>query len=594
MRIHLLVFAFLLLSSAIYAQEVTVKDGKKFIAHHVVKGNTLFSIAREYQVNMSDILNNNDNVESGIQIGQIIYIPIFEEEIRVETVKPIVEKPKVDLISSKVNLNDTSAVHLQRFHTVEKQETLYGISKKYNVTIYDLVRINPGIESGIQLGQQILIPDENNQSSDSKSLDIIYYDTVIAHKVTKTETLYSISKRYMVAQGEIRAYNGMKNTTLQPSSTLYIPLKKDAYKPLEIREVPADKVTQETPKNEFLFEKKENYQVVVALPLGLSNPKEVFKTISTEFYMGVEYALDSLKKIGLNADVHVIDCSVDSTSYLRELSKYKKADLIIGPFSGDLVDKTSQFSATNQIRMVNPLIGYGKPIQSNPYLINATTSDVTLVQGMASYLTKENGERRIILVKTNEKDKALYNAFREVLYNGNSVTKVKFIEATVSEIPTFFAKGVDYSIVYLSRNQNEVRNFMNVIQRNSDKVGKGDIVVYGTKEWTNMDDVKDYYKNTYHFRFGMANDFDYTYPKTITILKGIRAKYNTDLTKFMAQGFDVTYYFLSKYLLNQTPESLIMNDFKFQQMNSEGGKVNTTTYIYEQKDFEYLLLKKMQ
>lgn len=588
MKKYLLVFSFILFVWSISAQNYETINGKQFIVHQVVKGNTLYSIAREYNVNMSDILNNNPDAESGIKIGQSIYIPVFDQKDEVE----VKEQPqKINQPIS--NTTNEDSLSLKKFHIVEKQETLYSISKYYEITIYDLVRVNPGIESGIQIGQRIIIPDENNQSSGSKYLDIIYYDTVISHPIAKSETLYSISKRYMVSQAEIKAYNGMKNNNLQPNAVLYIPLKKENLEPIKIREIPQITLDTARIKNEFIYHKKDSYQIVLALPLGLSNPAEKFKSIATEFYMGVEYALDSLRKLGLNADVHVIDCSVGQEKYLSELKKFTKADLIIGPFTGDLVDKTAQFSTEHQIKMINPLIGYGQPIQNNPYLINAMTSDITLVKGMAKYVAKHETDRKIILVKTSEKDQPLYNAFRETLFTNNSETKVKFIEATVSEMPTYFAKGGDYAIIYLSRNQNEVKNVLNTIQKNANKVGKGDIAVYGTKEWTNMNEVKDYYLNTYHYHFPMANAFNYDDEKTIQLLRGIRTKYNTDLTKFMAQGFDVTYYFLSKYCFNKNVAELIMNDFKLIQYSEGAGVVNTTTYIYEQKDFEYVLLKKM-
>src|SRR5690606_26934809 len=150
---------------------------------------------------------------------------------------------------------------------------------------------------GIQVGQRIIIPDATNKSNSSVSNIIVYYDTIIPHKVRNQETLFSISKRYMVPQKDIVAYNGIKNNSITPDQTIYIPLKKDEYKSVEIRDVKAiqTEVKSEVPKNDFVFKKKDNYKIVVALPLGLSNANEKFSTAATELYMGVEYALDSLQ-----------------------------------------------------------------------------------------------------------------------------------------------------------------------------------------------------------------------------------------------------------------------------------------------------------
>lgn len=589
MKKLILLLTFILISSNAFLQQIQVKDGKKFIVHEVVKGNTLYSVAREYKVNLSDILNNNPSAESGLKIGQTLYIPVIDEK---DKVTPTHETVKTQ--TTPANPVDTTAIRLSQFHTVEKQETLYSISKKYGVTINELVKVNPGIESGVQIGQRLVIPDSKNQSGGTLSSKVIFYDTILPHTVESKETLYSISKRYMVSQNEIKAYNGLKNSILQPNSVIYIPLKKENVKEIPIREVPQVQLKEPISENEFIFKKKDNYQVILALPLGLNNPSERFKTVATEFYMGAAYALDSLRRQGLNADVYVIDCSVETEKYLNEINRYPNADLIIGPFTGELVDKTSEFSLKNKIPMINPMIGYGKPIESNPYLINAMTSDITLIKGLATFLNRHDSLKKVLLVKTSENDLPLYNAFRETLFSYDSENKIKFIETAISDIPTYLSKGLDYVIVFPSRKQNEVKNLMNVIQRNIGKVGSGSITVYGTKEWTNMNEVKDYYKNSFHLHFGMANDFTYADAKTIAFLKGIRGKYNTDLTKFMAQGFDVMYYFISDFLLNKNPENLLMNDFKLQQLGAETGKINTTTYIYEQRDFDYILLKKVK
>jgi hypothetical protein len=399
----------------------------------------------------------------------------------------------------------------------------------------------------------------------------------------------------MVPQKDIVAYNGIKGNTLKPDETIYIPLKKEEYKPVEIRDVKAIKIDEKPklPTNDFVFQKKDTYKVVVALPLGLGNTTEKFGTIATEFYMGAEYALDSLAKLGLNADVYVVDCSGDTTTFKTKLNTHKDADLIIGPFFGSSMDIAAKFSESNKIKIINPLVGYTKPLQGNEYVTNAMTSDVSLMEGLAVYVSKKVAGGKVLLIKPTAADMSLYNAFRNKLHLLNASTGVKFIECELTDFTGYLAKGVNTALIYPSRDANSVTKFMNILHQNSSKIGSGDINVYGTKEWTSMDRVKNYYKNTYNMHFAMANELNYSDANTIKFHKGFRAKFNTDLTKVMAQGFDVTFYFLSKMFMDKEPRNLLMNEFTIKKVSANDGFENTSTFIYKQVDFEYVLMDKV-
>ncbi len=584
MKKYLLVF-FLFVGFQTFAQTYETINGKKYIVHEVVPKNTVYSISKQYNVSVADIFNNNPEAEKGLTVGQKIYIPTTV------TAELDNSNVKTTTVSGTGVSTNNEEVKLNRFHTVGKQETLYGIAKQYNVTINDIVKLNPNIEAGIQVGQRVIIPDATNKSNSSVSNIIVYYDTIIPHKVTNQETLFSISKRYMVPQKDIVAYNGIKNNAIKPGETIYIPLKKDEYKPVEIRDVKAiqTEIKSEVPKNDFVFKKKDNYKIVVALPLGLSTGNEKFSAVATELYMGVEYALDSLQKSGLNADVYVLDCSTDTSSFKTKLTAHKDADLILGAFSGAQMDVIANFGKTHKIKVVNPLLGYTKPLQNNEFVTNAMTSDISLMEGLAMHLAK-NADGKILLVKPTANDMPLYNAFRNKLQALNSV---KFIECELTDFAGYFVKGVNTTIVYPSRDANSVTKFMNTLHQNSSKIGSN-INVYGTKEWTSMDKVKNYYKNTYNFHFSMGNDLDYTTANTKKMVRAFRAKYNTDMTKIMAQGFDVMYYFAMKLFLDKEPNNLIMNDFNIKKISNNDGFENVSTYIYKQIDFDYILQGKIK
>lgn len=73
-------------------------------------------------------------------------------------------------------------------HTIEKGQSLYSISKMYNVTTSDIIRLNPGCDEKIYAGQTIKIP---------KGKDTQKGETF--HTIQAGETLYKLTTMYNVS-----------------------------------------------------------------------------------------------------------------------------------------------------------------------------------------------------------------------------------------------------------------------------------------------------------------------------------------------------------------------------------------------------------
>lgn len=95
-------------------------------------------------------------------------------------------------------------------HVVQKGETLYGIAKRYDVRVEDLVSLN-GIKDPARVlpGTSLTIPGKTAVSRE--------------HTVQKGDTLYSIARRYGVAVQDIVALNALGGTTIVPGQKLKLP-----------------------------------------------------------------------------------------------------------------------------------------------------------------------------------------------------------------------------------------------------------------------------------------------------------------------------------------------------------------------------------
>ena len=101
----------------------------------------------------------------------------------------------------------------------KKGETLYSISRKYNLSVSDIQAANPNLNaSNMKLGQRLKIPQKEDQE---KSTGKPAKDR-ITHTVQPGETLFSISQKYDVSVAEIKEWNGLSSNSIEVGQKLTV------------------------------------------------------------------------------------------------------------------------------------------------------------------------------------------------------------------------------------------------------------------------------------------------------------------------------------------------------------------------------------
>ncbi|MFT7033523.1 MAG: LysM repeat protein [Cyclobacteriaceae bacterium] len=107
-------------------------------------------------------------------------------------------------------------------HRVEAKETLFAISQKYNVKLQELLNHNKGVENGLKIHQEILVPyfgEDEVQKAASE-------DGYVYHIVESGDTFYSISKKYEITADSLMSMNQLKSTAINLGDRLVVD-KKD-------------------------------------------------------------------------------------------------------------------------------------------------------------------------------------------------------------------------------------------------------------------------------------------------------------------------------------------------------------------------------
>ena len=534
--------------------ETIEKGGKKYYLHTVQSGATLFSICKEYDVSVDEVSSLNPQLNGIVKVGQKIVIPIIGESAKSFS------------------------------YIIREGETFYGIMKKYNLKEEDILVLNPGISKNIAVGQVVLLPGDYMKYRKEVNQASKVADTIILHEVLEHETLYSISKRFMLTVDELAKMNNVSSSQIKPGMTLKVPIYGKDAKDVVIRSLKDVNSKIDTIK---LVEEKGvlSKDIAFLLPFNADKQGDPTGTIATEFYMGAQLALDSLSKLGYEGNVFIHDVGNDSMDLVPILKKseIKTTGLIIGPFSGENLDKTALFCLKNKIRMVSPIVGTTTYLKSNPFVINATSSDITLAKKLATYIYKNHQTEQVILVKVGQKDNELYQAFRSAFMK---LGPKKIYEVSEKEINSITKKGKNLVFVVLSRDRVFATTIANKLMNIASKSNAPQINLFGTRDWLNFDDIPGEAKNSLNFQYCASVNFDLTSSEVKKLKRNYKSKYNAPLTKYGAQGFDITMYFVQEYILKTKSDQGVINHFQIKDTLDGNGKENEACFIFKQDDFK--------
>jgi LysM repeat protein len=297
-------------------------------------------------------------------------------------------------------------------HQVKKGQTLYSISKAYNVTVDQLSKENVIPPSGIKEGQVLKVPAVSGtqpavsgaQPAKTGSAAPVRQDErYIYHRVVRGETLASVAGEYGISVRDLKKAN---KGLLFPheGDYLMIPRKKISVPvPVKVQQPVADTVNvpAEGPdtsavatgteiftvaaERTVLRELRGSVKVAVMLPFFIKENnsrsyidstgrdpqgKKIYKDVSMpanwiyegslpflEAYEGVLIAADSLRSLGLKVELDVYDIGSDTTQLDKLIwsGMLNDADLIIGPVFSSNLNRMAAYAAEHNIPIVSPV-----------------------------------------------------------------------------------------------------------------------------------------------------------------------------------------------------------------------------------------------
>lgn len=392
---------------------VSTADQKDESTHEVVAGETLYAISRKYYITLNQLIQaNKTKLGEFLQIGQILVIP-------------------KDVDSRSVSFENKNT------HIVERGETKYGLSKKFNTTIAELEQLNPHIVRMLRTGDQIILPVQNTDVAQvivnqepvqveskpkvekethktSVTTTATYSDYIIQPK----ETLYSLSKKAQLSQEELLELNPILHNAVQAGVLIQMPdsvvqeieptQQQTIAQEDDQREKPvvveAEKPAAQLADLSKTIQAGQTKKVMFLLPFtsvdfqsyqdsGIAKESESFM----QFYSGALTALDSIKKLGVNIELEFVNSTIDINSIKRQFSIHKP-DVIIGSYH------QNQIIADNSVPFIYPFTADFQVDATSFY--RAVPSDLTRAKILLDYIRSKNGNLIVIsdIEKTADKE----------------------------------------------------------------------------------------------------------------------------------------------------------------------------------------------
>ena len=564
---------FFLFSNLIAQQYVPVtfiKDNY-FYNHTVIEGNTLFNLQKMYACPAEDILNANEGIERGLDVGELVFIPVHKKTIT---------------------------------HIVSSNESIYSLSRLFSVPIDSIVKHNLISRNELKIGQRLSIKDAiipilkemstnsegilknipSNDLTTSLNSNLMNDDLFVLHTVQSQESLYTISKRYMVSINDLIELNNLKTSKISPNDVLKIKLKEENKGDIEQRNVPPSQKA-ETIQFPSLKDKK-SLSVALFLPFNLDSRSDINKSISNaaiEYYMGAKLAIDSLSDLGFKAEFFIYDY-FDKTKSLQTILEQKSflsTDLIIAPLHQKEAEIVAEWALKNNVKMIYS-VTFSNFLFENKNAYAMVTNNDILLEKLAAEMIRTKKDQQLVLVKSgNAADDLMYqhflSAFRaEVALKYNS----KIIEANYDNYKLFTKNGRSTCFIFLSNEKEKVIALLNHCKENEL------FQVVGLKEWIEFKEINSEIKNKFSFYYMAPSYFSYNDPALKTFHKLYRKKYNADLTKMACLGYDVVYNASKYFMTDEVASRGLISNFSFVENPDGKGFQNTGCFLLKFEDFE--------
>ena len=321
--------------------------------YQVQQGETLYAISKKLGISVDEMIKNNPTSKEGVAVGQSLTYYAAKKYVPSQVVK------------TETNTVPKETVNI---HTIQAEETKYSVSKKYGISIAELEELNPHIKNVFEIGMQIRL-NKNTFLPKVSTVEVLPTATkTMFYTVQQGETLYSISRKFGISVDEITKKNPAVASGLTVGMELLLPEKKEIDATIQ-----SDSANGLKKKLNLLetANKSKQRNLVLLMPFNINRIEkdsaktkieylktDKFLNITLDFYAGALKAIDSAKVLGLPVNAKVFDAETSKYSSnvatIIKNNNFSNVDVVIGPFTNNFVETVGQLLDKNTA-VISPL-----------------------------------------------------------------------------------------------------------------------------------------------------------------------------------------------------------------------------------------------
>ncbi len=525
-------------------------------------------------------------------------------------------------------------------HVVQGRQTLYSISKAYNVTIQEIYDANPTLHletEGLKKDQIILIPIKEgvtgkerkedkepavNTKVETTSAKVEDQSTrhpdgsdeYFTHRVKWFEDLTSIARKYMVSKESIMNINGMTSDKVKRKDVIKIPRdpkkwengdataagssaiastgKTDENQEADVEEKPADSWFDK------IFKPKREVEISLLLPFKASQKAD---PQMMDFYSGALLAAKDLGNDGVDVKLNVYDVAGGTIPVTEE--RFAQSDFVIGPVSNSDIARTVNASK-GKSWIVSPLDPKAEALADTiPNVIQAPAPTSAQIKDMVRWIRSDMGASdKVLLISQKGASTSGYpmEVINEVNHSGLQHSNFSFNilegRSIMGRLAGMMTGTGTNRVVIASDSKAFVIEVVRLLYLVSSQ--KKDIVLYSTSRLRTYEEIDIEQLHNLNLHASVSYFVDYDSKDVQEFLMEYRALYNTEPSRSAFQGYDLMNYFSKLGAENwksdgygKTEGKGLQSDFHLVK-TSRGGYVNNAVrrVVYE-RDYSVVKIK---
>lgn len=603
--------------------------GKEYYYHEIKKGESIYGIAKQYGWDLDELVRLNPSTASDMVKGSRLYYPTgrvtvvkdFNPEVSAaespETYEPIrhlvkrgetvysisrqynipVETIYASCPSSKYGIKAGETLVIQQpaaakeggylFYEIKPGDTLYALAQKYHTSVEDILKANPGVsEKNFRSGETIRIAvDSEKHKVHTELVEESRLASIDSYKVGKKDDWNSIAQKTGVNVETLMEANEnvakpKKNDVVNVPVIETVTVEKE-YIETDPREKTAEGIRELYDSIHYLNGQETLQMVKVALLLDEPTSRK-----DIDFTRGFLTALDGMKDTPFKIDFKVVDGRGNSEKILTTLRDFNP-NLVVATADKSFPAFLAEYGNANHVEIVNVFDIKSELSEENPSLVQLLPSSAYFNQQMGEHLAEEYGKRTVVMVGSKDANDGIADAFLANLPN------VKPLSTTVSNLTNFNVTSDGQYLFYCyTTNKDGIADILQAVENIHEREPFADIVVVGRPNWVTLAD-------TYGDKFGEAGViipsrvwFDDNSPQGRKFVRSFTSLFGSAPMKsfpnFGACGYDVANYFLPSTAKNggdfnkgfsAVDAEMVQSDIRLERISNWGGFTNKVGYF---------------